>query len=137
MWYSLEAPHWGASNEYPQNMFLWENKKNITTFQSKKAHYLELWNTLTLNDSSSSLYIGSILAKGAINSTACRGRFESCWMRLSVSTCVMAVCMWPGVYPSVTLARELISKWLLITPPVLMICLLHNTVNKKQVCKQI
>ena len=27
--YSLEAPHWGASNEYPQHMFLWRNKKNI------------------------------------------------------------------------------------------------------------
>ena len=27
--YSLEAPHRGASNEYPQHMFLWRNKKNI------------------------------------------------------------------------------------------------------------
>ena len=27
--YSLEAPQWGASNEYPQHMFLWRNKKNI------------------------------------------------------------------------------------------------------------
>ena len=26
--YSLEAPHWGASNEYPQYMFSWKNKKN-------------------------------------------------------------------------------------------------------------
>ena len=29
LWYSLEAPRWGASNEYPQYMFLWRNKKNI------------------------------------------------------------------------------------------------------------
>ena len=27
--YSLEAPHRGASNEYPQHMFLWRNKKSI------------------------------------------------------------------------------------------------------------
>ena len=29
--YSLEAPHWGTSNEYP-HMFPWRNKKNINTF---------------------------------------------------------------------------------------------------------
>ena len=28
LWYSLEVPHWGASNEYPQHMFSWRNKKN-------------------------------------------------------------------------------------------------------------
>ena len=27
--YSLEAPQWGTSNEYPQHMFLWRNKRNI------------------------------------------------------------------------------------------------------------
>ena len=27
--YSLEAPRQGASNEYPQHMFSWRNKKNI------------------------------------------------------------------------------------------------------------
>ena len=27
--YSLEAPRWGASNEYPQHMYLSRNKKNI------------------------------------------------------------------------------------------------------------
>ena len=27
LWYSLEAPHRGASNEY-HNVFLWRNKKN-------------------------------------------------------------------------------------------------------------
>ena len=27
--YSLEAPQRGASNEYPQHMFLWRNKKDI------------------------------------------------------------------------------------------------------------
>ena len=26
-WYSLEAPQQGASNEYPQHMFSWINKK--------------------------------------------------------------------------------------------------------------
>ena len=41
--YSLEAPLRGASYEYPQHMFSWRNKKNINTFQLKKAPYLELW----------------------------------------------------------------------------------------------
>ena len=27
--YSLEAPHQGASNEYPQCKFLWRYKKNL------------------------------------------------------------------------------------------------------------
>ena len=27
--YSLEVPHRGTSNEYPQHIFLWRNKKNI------------------------------------------------------------------------------------------------------------
>ena len=40
--YSLEAPRQGASNEYPQYMFLWRNKKNINTFGMKKASYQEL-----------------------------------------------------------------------------------------------
>ena len=35
--YSLEAPRQGASNEYPQHMFSWRNKKNINTFGLKKA----------------------------------------------------------------------------------------------------
>ena len=29
LWYSLEAPRRGASNEYPQHMFSSRNKKNI------------------------------------------------------------------------------------------------------------
>ena len=27
--YPLEVPHQGASNEYPQHMFSWRNKKKI------------------------------------------------------------------------------------------------------------
>ena len=41
--YSLEAPHRGASNEYPQYMFSWRNKKKINSFGLKKASYQELW----------------------------------------------------------------------------------------------
>ena len=29
LWYSLEVPHWGTSNEYLQHMFSWRNWKNI------------------------------------------------------------------------------------------------------------
>ena len=43
LWYSLEAPRRGASNEYPQHMFSWINKKNIGAFQLKNAPYLELF----------------------------------------------------------------------------------------------
>ena len=37
MCYSLEAPRRGSSNEYPQHMFSWTNKKNIDTFGLKNA----------------------------------------------------------------------------------------------------
>ena len=40
--YSLEAPRRGASNEYPQHMFLLRNKKDISIFRMKKAPYLLL-----------------------------------------------------------------------------------------------
>ena len=33
--YSLEVPHRGTSNEYPQHMYAWRNKKIISTFQLK------------------------------------------------------------------------------------------------------
>ena len=39
--YSLEAPRRGASNEYPQYMFAWRNKKYLYILV-KNAHYLEL-----------------------------------------------------------------------------------------------
>ena len=32
LWYSLELPQWGSSNEYPQCMFLSRNMKNIRIF---------------------------------------------------------------------------------------------------------
>ena len=38
----LWVPHQGASNEYPQHMFLKGNKKNINTFWLKTAPHLEL-----------------------------------------------------------------------------------------------
>ena len=46
--YTLEAPHRGASNEYPQNMFLRRNrKKNVKIFLSNKrlikSHVQELF----------------------------------------------------------------------------------------------
>ena len=42
LWYSFEAPRRGASNEYPQHMFLLRNKKAISIFWMKKAPYLLL-----------------------------------------------------------------------------------------------
>ena len=37
--YSLEVPHWDASNEYPQHMILWRNK----TYLSDTSSLLDLW----------------------------------------------------------------------------------------------
>ena len=44
LWYSLEAPRQGTSNEYPQHIFLWRSKKNIIFFflLLKKVSYLKL-----------------------------------------------------------------------------------------------
>ena len=42
LWYSLEAPRQGASNEYPQLMFSWRNKKNISCFRVKREPYPKL-----------------------------------------------------------------------------------------------
>ena len=35
--YSLEAPQWGASNEYPQHVFSWRNKKILKYFSVYKV----------------------------------------------------------------------------------------------------
>ena len=43
--YSLEMPQEGASNEYPQDMFLWRNKKTI----SRNNHQILLLNELSVN----------------------------------------------------------------------------------------
>ena len=50
LWYSLEAPQWSASNEYPQHMFSWRNKKDISIFRMKKAPYLLLWSLYVCHD---------------------------------------------------------------------------------------
>ena len=49
LWYSLEAPHGSASNEYPKHMFLWRlwNKKKVYLITSliesyDKVHFLAL-----------------------------------------------------------------------------------------------
>ena len=39
--YSLEAPRRGASNEYPQHMFSWRNKKNIVWIPSLICSYVK------------------------------------------------------------------------------------------------
>ena len=77
--YSLEAPWWGTSNEYPQYMFLWrtvenypiiiseyssltvpltymyvlhqETRKKYMLFQGQKMFFLESWLLCRLNDS--------------------------------------------------------------------------------------
>ena len=44
LWYSLEVPHQGASNKYPQQMFSWRNKKKYCVDTHLKCTcILELW----------------------------------------------------------------------------------------------
>ena len=42
LWYSLEAPCWGTSDEYSQHMFSWRNKKITNTVGLKKTSYQEI-----------------------------------------------------------------------------------------------
>ena len=43
LWYSLERPCRGASNEYPQHMFSWRNISYQHFSDEKKTPYLLLW----------------------------------------------------------------------------------------------
>ena len=45
--YSLEVSRRDTSNEYPQHMFLWRNKKNYQNILVKKRTYLVLWHTVS------------------------------------------------------------------------------------------
>ena len=40
--YSLELPHWGSSNEYPQSMFLSSNKKNNVYPCKPQFYYIKV-----------------------------------------------------------------------------------------------
>ena len=42
LWYSLETPRRGASNGYPQHMFLWRNKKKYQYFFGLNKRHLKL-----------------------------------------------------------------------------------------------
>ena len=42
LWVLIRSASGGASNEYPQHMFSWTNKKDISIFRMKKAPYLLL-----------------------------------------------------------------------------------------------
>ena len=44
LWYTLEVPCQGYSNEYPQHMFSWTNKKNIIfSWKNKTKHKHLIW----------------------------------------------------------------------------------------------
>ena len=51
--YSLEAPRWGASNEYPQHMFWWTNKISILF----SILYLELCTQHVFEDKWKTIFI--------------------------------------------------------------------------------
>ena len=40
--YSLEPPHWGGSNEYPQSMFLSRNNKNNVYPCKPQFYYIKV-----------------------------------------------------------------------------------------------
>ena len=47
--YSLEAPRRGASNEYPQHMFLWRNKRTIFLLPPLIWEYRDCTNIIHLD----------------------------------------------------------------------------------------
>ena len=57
LWYSLEAPRRGASNEYPQHMFSWRNKKK---YLMDTLSYLKLHIKMP-SDTISSIFPSSII----------------------------------------------------------------------------
>ena len=40
--YLLELPHWGISNEYPQSMFFYQNKKHNVYSCKPQFYYIKL-----------------------------------------------------------------------------------------------
>ena len=48
LWYSLEAPQWGGSNEYPQSMF-WAEIWKISDFLSENFQFLVVKFSIYLN----------------------------------------------------------------------------------------
>ena len=49
LWYSLEPPRRGGSNEYPQSIFLSRNMKNIRVFLSENFQFIEMKFSIYLN----------------------------------------------------------------------------------------
>ena len=47
---SLEMPHQGASNEYPQHMFSWRNKKKYEYFWIEIAHSIVSVNKIFITE---------------------------------------------------------------------------------------
>ena len=47
-WYSLEAPHWGASNVYHNICFQKQIRNMSRLLLEKKLHYLELWSLYSM-----------------------------------------------------------------------------------------
>ena len=52
LWYSVEAPQWGASNEYPQHMFSRQNKKNVYPIPALICTYMMDTSLILQNDNS-------------------------------------------------------------------------------------
>lgn len=87
---------------------------------------------VTLNDSSSSLYTGSCLARGVTNSSVFSGFLVICRRRSSVRTSCTTWTMCPWVKPSDRFARQLMFNKLVITPPFCRMMCFHNTVHEKK-----
>ena len=54
----------GASNEYPQHMFSWRNKKNINTFGLKKSALTRAKINLTAQCGKYMYYLGFFILTG-------------------------------------------------------------------------
>ena len=70
-------PRRGTSNEYPQHMFSWRNKKYINTFGMKKASDLESYATCSLAGLGGSVGCASDWRPGGCGFDSRRGRQHS------------------------------------------------------------
>ena len=64
LWYSLEAPRRGASNEYPQPMFSSRNKKNIMWIPPLICSYVIC---APCKDSNQPVHLHSLLSVFVVN----------------------------------------------------------------------
>ena len=95
--YSLELPRWGNSNEYPQHMFSWRNKKNINTFWLiKKVLSRAMWpNYILVKVNKETAMSYTETTKNQLQKLSCNIIIISMWLPLFFCSSVMNG-LWDG-----------------------------------------